>query len=307
MNAIPRYTRHHWLADLRLLGEQCCKSRTLPFSGKPPAPENSNIVRNRPGGGINTQKLELQAAGLGLDRLAWIFGADAEYIGLTLIHTEPEAAYMASDQGSFNPVLLLANIKGRKPEPLDAQYAYFIDQFTETSITRCAAAFNRELADGTENTGGAVHQRRAFMARRMLYSLQEYDSGISRRDTHLQNVKHLRENSRQGTDGFIKARNAYQSHTKNLSPAGRTVFNRIRTYSERQKTGGAGVPGGDSGSLETVYAAFQSLVENPSSLSKTWFDAWAFTRGLTANQFEPEPLSAMKTGICGRKETDHDR
>ncbi|MDR0601514.1 MAG: hypothetical protein LBG42_03965 [Treponema sp.] len=307
MNVMPRYTGHHWLEDLRVLAEQCYQSHTIPFAGELPLPENSNITRNIPGGGINTQKLELQAACLGMERLAWIFGADAEYIGLTLKNNEPETEYLVSGQGSFYPVLLLANIKGRKPEPLDAQYAYFIDQFTETSITRCATAFNQELTDGKENSGESVLKRRSFIARHILYSLQEYDSGLSSKDMQGQNMKHIRENSEPGTSGFIKARSAYQSRTKHLSPAGKTIFNRIRTYLEKQKTAGKYFSGDNSGSPEAVYSAFQSLWENPSSLSKIWFDAHAFTRSLTASQFGPEPLSAIKAGIQHRKEADHDR
>jgi hypothetical protein len=307
MNAIPRYTPHHWLEDLRSLAEQCCQSHALPFAGGPPLPENVNVVRNTPGGCINTQKLELQAACLGMDRLAWIFGADAEYIGLTLKNNEQETAFPASGQGNYDPVLLLANIRRRKAEPLDAQYAYFIDQFTEAGVTRLAASFNQEVTGEMESGDEAVQKRRSFMARRILYSLQDYDSGISRGDTRLRNLKHIRENSGPGTPGFMKARNVYRSHTKNLGPDGKTIFNRIRAYAEKQETAAKLLTGDNPGIPETVYAAFQSLLENPSSLSKTWFDAHSFVRGLAANQFGPEPQSAIKAGTYPRKETNHDR
>jgi hypothetical protein len=306
MNAMPRYTYHHWLEDLRSLAEQSCQSRTLPFALPAPPPSNINIMRNRRSGGINTQKLELQAACLGIDRLAWLFGADAEYIGLTLKNNEPETAYLDSGQGSFNPVLLLAKIRGRKPEPLDAQYAYFIDQFTESSVTRFAASFNQELDKSKESGGESVQERRSRMARNILYALEEYDSGLSRRDGKAQALKNIRENSKQGTAGFTKARSSYQSHTRNLNPAGKTVFNRIRAYTEKQETGADTFTGGDPGLREPVYAAFRSFLENPAFFSKVWFDAVSFTRGLVTNQFEPERFSPMKGETRNRKEADHD-
>jgi hypothetical protein len=307
MNAIPRYTCRHWLDDLRFMAEQNFHSRTLPFTDRTPLPANINIMRNQRGGAINTQKLELKAACLGIDRLAWIFGADAEYIGLTLKNEEQEAAYWASDQGCFNPVLLLANIKGRKPEPLDAQYAYFIDQFTEASVTRCAASVNQELTDAGESGGESAQERRSRMVRNILYALEDYDSDLSRGDIHRKNIENIRENSGRGTSGFIKARSSYQSLTRHLSPAGKTVFNHIRTYTERQETAGEYFPGGNPGPPETLYTAFQSFLENPSSFSKIWFDAGSFIHGLMTNQFGEELSSPMKRGMYNRKEAVHDR
>jgi hypothetical protein len=304
---MPRYTYHHWFDDLQSMAEQAFHSRTLPFAFHTPPPANSNIMRNQPGGGINTQKLELQAACLGIDRLAWIFGADAEYFGLTLKSNEPETEYLASDQGSFNPVLLLAKIKGRKPEPLDAQYAYFIDQFTEASVARCTASFTQDLTGGAKDGDASVQVWRSRMVRNVLYALEDYDSGLSRRDTQARNLKNIRENSRQGTSGFIKARTAYQSHTRNLSPAGGTLFNGIRTYIEKQETAAENSSAGNPCPSETVYAAFQSFLENPSLFSKVWFDAVSFTRGLMTNHFEMEIDSSVKTGLYSRKEADHDR
>jgi hypothetical protein len=307
MNAMPCYTYHHWLDDLRSLAEQSCQSRTLPFALPAPPPANINIMRNRRGDGINTQKLELQAACLGIDRLAWIFGADAEYTGLTLKNNEPETAFLGSCQGSFNPVLLLARIRGRKPEPLDAQYAYFIDQFTEASIARCAAAFNQELTGSKESGGTSVQERRSRMARNILYALQDYDSGLSRRDSKAKALRNIRENSRQGTAGFTKARSSYRSHTGNLNPAGKTIFNRIRNYIEKQETGADGFTGDTPGLQEPVYTAFRSFLKNPAFFSKVWFDAYAFTRSLMTGQSGPDRFSPMEGEISSRKGTNHDR
>jgi hypothetical protein len=302
MNAIPRYTHHHWVEDLRFLAEQSLQLRTLPFAGQMPLPENINIVRNKPEGAINTQKLELKAACLGIERLTWLFGADAEFIGLTLRSNEPETAYLVSDKSDCNPVLLLAKIRGRKSEPLDAQYAYFIEEFTGESIIHCAKYLNQELT-GNES----IQDRHSRVIRNILYSLQDYDSGISHNAIHIQNLKNIRNNSKPGTAGFVKARSAYQSYAKALTPAGKTIFNSIRTYIEKQKTAGNSSSGNHSSLREAVYAAFPSLLENPASLSKIWFDAGLLTHGLSAPQFNPEPDSSIREAIYHRKEADHDR
>jgi hypothetical protein len=145
------------------------------------------------------------------------------------------------------------------------------------------------------------------MARNILYALEEYDSGLSQRDSKAQALKNIRENSRQGTAGFTKARSSYQSHTKNLTPAGKTVFNRIRAYTEKQETGMGSLSGGNPGLREPVYAAFRSLLENPAYFSKVWFDAYSFTRSLMTNPFDPGLFSPLKGKIRYLKEKNHDR
>jgi hypothetical protein len=308
LNAIPRYTHHQWLSELRSLAEQSGQSHRLPFAGSPPPPANINIVRNRTAGEINTQKLELKAACLGIDRLAWIFGADAEFTGLTLKTAEQEQGYFPPVQDGFDPVLLLAHITGRKSDTLDAQYAYFIDQFTGDSINRCAAYANEE-SPGNQAGGGdePVQERRSLIMRNILYALQEYDSGRSQKTIQTRNIKHIRENSTRGSDGFIQAKTAWQSCTRNLPPEGKTVFNSIRSYVEKQRTGGESFSGAHHVPEETMYAAFQPLLDQPAALSKIWFDAGRFTRGLTAPHFEMELVTTAKERSPGRKEAYHDR
>jgi hypothetical protein len=308
MNALPRYTHRHWLEDLRLGAEAGFQARTLPFDGSPPLPGNIGLARNKPAGAINTQKLALQAACTGAERTAWIFGADAECIGLTLKHMKPEEPCHADDEGGCDPVLVLANIRGRQSNPLEGHYAYFIDQFTDASINRCASYARWDAAGIPEDgTGEGARQLRSRIAGAFLFSLQDYDSGLSRRTIQTRGRGNIRENSRQGTPGFIRAKNAYRLHTANMSPAKKILFNRIRAWRERQETAGEACSVTPAVPRESVYTAFQSLLEHPSAFSKLWFEADAFTRGLISPQFEPEAVSGREEGIRPRKEADHDR
>ncbi|MDR1074367.1 MAG: hypothetical protein LBL45_11985, partial [Treponema sp.] len=236
MNALPRYAPRHWLEDLRSLAELNSRAQTLPFAGQTPPPANVNLVRNQPAGDINTQKIELQAACGGKKRLAWIFGADAELLELTLKSDENEAAWLAPDRNPCNPVLLLANIRGRQSEPLDAQYAYFIDEFTEESIVHCARLVSGAITGDQDRGGDPVQERRRPLALRIFYALQEYDGGLSRKAAHAQSIANIRENSKPGTDGFAKARNAYLSCTQPLTTAEKLIFNSVRLYIEQQET-----------------------------------------------------------------------
>jgi hypothetical protein len=307
MNALPRYTCRHWLEDLRTGAEMSFQAQALPFDGRTPLPANTNLIRNRSGGAINTQKIELHAACLGMKRTAWLCGADAEYIGLALKNGGAEKPRYAPGDGGYNPVLVLAKIRGRKADPLDGHYAYFIDQFTEASMNRCAAYAGQE-ADGLQEGGGGepVRERRSRMARAVLCSLQDYDSGLSRRDSQARKRANIRENSKSGTAGFSGARNAYQAFIKTLTPTGKTIFNRIRTMLEKQETAGEGGAEKPAANREVVYAAFHSLLEHPRTLSKIWFDAAAFTRGLTSPRFEPEAASLMQAA-ARLKEAGNDR
>ncbi|MDR2019141.1 MAG: hypothetical protein LBQ14_00055, partial [Treponema sp.] len=84
MKALKPYSPAQWLAELQTLLETSCRNRTLPYARELPLPHNTDIVRNHHCDDINTQKIELKAAAIGVTRTAWIFGADAEFLGLRL-------------------------------------------------------------------------------------------------------------------------------------------------------------------------------------------------------------------------------
>lgn len=295
MNAIPRFTPEQWLDDLRSLAELNCQALSLPFINNQPMPQDINIVRNCPGGAINAQKLELKAAYLGLDRLTWLFGADAEFIGLELKDAEkPIQPDEYTSHGRFDPdpVLLLAMIRERKSSPLDAQNAYFIDQFTEQSLNRCCALVNQEYrGTPSPDDAGYIPARRGLMVKNILFSLQNYDTGHADTNIHLAKRNAIKDNSRSGSAGFIPARNAYQSYTKNYGNSEKLLFNVIRAYTEIQETATPEQAAHTTETRATVHLACQSLLGNIRRFSKVWLESRMFTRRLASQGFTRE-LSA---------------
>jgi hypothetical protein len=84
MKSLKPYSPAHWLSELQSLLETSCRNRTMPYARETPLPHNTDIVRNIHCNDINTQQIELKAASTGIERTAWIFGADAEFLGLML-------------------------------------------------------------------------------------------------------------------------------------------------------------------------------------------------------------------------------
>ncbi|MDR0730872.1 MAG: hypothetical protein LBF63_04330, partial [Treponema sp.] len=123
MKSLKPYSPALWLAELQTLLETSCRKGTMLYARELPLPHNTEVVRNIHSNDINTQKTELKAAAIGIERTAWVFGADAEFLGLRL--REPEA------DGPFDPdpLLWFARIASRPQHPLEAQTAYLIDQF----------------------------------------------------------------------------------------------------------------------------------------------------------------------------------
>jgi hypothetical protein len=95
MKALKPYTPAQWLTEFQSLLETSCRNRTLPYACEAPLPHNTDVVRNTHCNDINTQMIELKAASTGIGRTAWVFGADAEFLGLQL--RKPE------ENGPFDP------------------------------------------------------------------------------------------------------------------------------------------------------------------------------------------------------------
>jgi hypothetical protein len=272
MKAIPPYTAGHWLNDFQALAAEHCQSRTLPFTRNPPLPENTDIIRHWPLRDANAVTLELQAASMGVDRLAWIFGADAEFLGLEL---PPHTA--------VDPVLIFARIQNREGSRLDAQYAYFIDQFSEASVNRMAAASHRETAENREaDDAAAGTDRRSRLAAQALLGLQNYDSGMFDREHQQNSEKHLRENTREGTAGFAKAKQEYARLTKNYSPAEKELFTAFEHYAAAQETGQPVMGTGFSVHKGRITRSCQTLLPRVTSLVRLISHAQLFTHRLAS-------------------------
>jgi hypothetical protein len=268
MKALKPYSPARWLAEFRTLFETSCRNRTMPYARETPLPPDTDIVRNSHCNDINAQTIELKAAAAGIERTAWIFGADAEFLGLTL--RKPEA----DDVFNPDPVLWFAHIPGRPEAPVEAQTAYLIDQFTGESLNRLAsAAWGSPPENSRPEEDGEVQKRRRLMARNVLFALHNYDSGLS--DSELLRLRRqaMRENATPGTAGFPVSRKYYAAASKGPGKTQKTLFNAMLNYRSVQNTGRRIIDWNNGKPSGQLYDSTKELIANIRETAKTMFNA----------------------------------
>jgi hypothetical protein len=197
MKSLKPYSPAQWLSELQSLFGTSCRNRTVPYARETPLPHNTDIVRNTHCNDINTQTIELKAASAGLEWTAWVFGADAEFLGLTLRNPE------ADGPSDPDPVLWFAHITSRPETPVEAQAVYLIDQFTAESLNRLASYTHEGSPGDREARGdGEARKRRRLMAQKVLFALHDYDSGSSDAELRQSRRQAIKENTTPGTAGF---------------------------------------------------------------------------------------------------------
>jgi hypothetical protein len=268
MKSLKPYSPAQWLTELQSLFETSCRNRTMPYARETPLPHNTDIVRNIHCSDINTQTIELKAASTGIERTAWVFGADAEFLGLML--RKPE------ENGPFDPdpVLWFARIASRPETPVEAQTVYLIDQFTQESLNRLASYAHEGSPENQEARGdGEVRKRQCLMARNVLFALHEYDSGIS--DIGLQQSRRqaLKENTVPGTPGFSTAQKYYTASSKGLGKAQKLLFNATLNYRSVQNTGAWNIDWNNGKRPEQLYDSMRELISNIRKTAMTLFNA----------------------------------
>jgi hypothetical protein len=300
LNAIPRYTVSHWLDDLQSLLETAVQSQSLYFVQSLPLPEDIDVVRNIHSNDINTQKIELKAASLSLDRLTWMYGADAEFLGLELktpSQSETGTVNVYSTEYGADPVLRFVHVKGRKDSPIDAQYVYFIDQFTEKSLNRLGAyAGFSPIGSQNEGEDESIQRYRTLLAQNVLGSLQNYDSGIFDREMLKQKRETIIRNTKEGTPGFITAKNAYRDYTKTITDPEKLLFNTIHKYTVTQGTGQPLMGINENYHIAKAYTACRLLLKSIRSFARTAFQAQLFTHRLASPQAELKPILKLYPG-----------
>jgi hypothetical protein len=219
MKALKPYSPAHWLTELQTLLETSCRNRTLPYAQETPLPPNTDVVRNTHCNDISAQIIELKAASTGINRTAWIFGADAEFLGLTLRKPEENSPF------DPDPVLWFARIASRPETPVEAQTVYLIDQCTGESLNRLASyAFEGPPEHNQAEGDGETRKRRRLMARNVLFALHNYDSGFSDAELHRSRQQAMKENTTPGTAGFPIGQKYYAASFGNLGKTQKQLF-----------------------------------------------------------------------------------
>jgi hypothetical protein len=275
MKAIPPYTGQHWLEELRELTEIACKTDSSPYTSKKPYPYDTEAIRNFHSNDINTQKINMKAAVIGVNRLVWLFGADAEFLGLRLAYNVPDQ----NDEFSrYNPdpVLFFTRIADREPNHIDAQYVYFLGQFNEASIFNLYSQAKSET--GAENT---PERRRVLLARKIFSAIQNYDL-VS--ETQQKYAKAVKENSDKNLPGFARAKSSYDKFTSRLTHTEKVLFNTIKNHRISQITGIPHQKRNVSKNTQAINRASMSLPGDIQSFSKIALDAQLFAEQLAVSE-----------------------
>jgi hypothetical protein len=268
MKSLSPYSPALWLAELQTLLETSCRNRTMPYGRELPPPHNTDVVRNTHCNDINTQKIELKAASIGAERTAWVFGADAEFLGLRL--REPES------DGPFDPdpLLWFAHVSSRPNNPLEAQMVYLIDQFTEESLSRLAScAYEGSLENHEARGDGETRTRRRLMAQNVLFALHQYDSGLSEAELYQLRRRAVKDNTTPGTAGFPVAQKYYAASSNGLGKTHKLLFNAVLNYRSVQNTGRRSIDWNNGRRPEQMYDSMRGLISNIRKTARTLFNA----------------------------------
>jgi hypothetical protein len=292
MKALKPYSPEQWLTELQSLLETSCRKGTMPYARETPLPHNTDIVRNIHCGDINTQTIELKAASIGIERTAWVFGADAEFLGLRL--RKPE------ENGSFDPdpVLWFARITSRPETPVEAQAVYLIDQFSGESLDRLASyAFAGSPENYEAGGDGEIRKRRRLMARNALFALHNYDSGLSDAEPHRSRQKAMKENATPGTAGFPLTQKYYAASSAGLGKTQKQLFSAVLNYRSVQNTGTRTIDWNNGKPPEQLYDSIGELISNIRKTARIMFNAQMTARVLSSplpDKELPLPPAAMR-------------
>jgi hypothetical protein len=268
MKALKPYSPALWLAELQTLLETSCRKGTLPYGRELPLPHNTEVVRNIHCNDINTQKIELKAASIGIERTAWVFGADAEFLGLRL--REPEA------DGPFDPdpLLWFAHITSRPNNPVEAQTMYLIDQFSSESLDRLASyAYEGPPEHQDAGEDEETRKRRRLMAQHILFSLHNYDSGLSDTALHQSRQQAMKDNTAPGTAGFPITQKYYAAASGGLNKTQKQLFTAMLNYRSVQNTGKRSTDWNNGKPAEQIYESMRELIAAIRKTAKTIFNA----------------------------------
>jgi hypothetical protein len=268
MKSLKPYSASQWLAELQTLFETSCRSRTIPYARELPLPHNTDIVRNIHCNDINTQKIELKAASIGIERTAWVFGADAEFLGLRL--REPET------NGLFDPdpLLWFAHITSRPQNPVEAQTVYLVDQFSGESLNRLASyAYESSMEHHEAGDDEEIHKHRRLMAQNILFALHQYDSGLSDTELHRLRRQAANDNTTPGTAGFQVMQKYYTASSAGMNKTHKQLFNTILNYRSVQNTGKRIIDWNNGRHPERLYDSMREFIANIRKTARALFNA----------------------------------
>ena len=197
---------------------------SLPYLQDNPLPQDMNLVNGSHLSDIGRIELELAGSLAGAKSLEWVFGADAEIIGLEL------------KSPNDGPVVISKNLDrgGKSGSGIDCQNAYLLDQFTDESKTRLFDPNLTQILSGVtdENTQSKLKT----IVHNIIKNMDEYHRG----ERELPLIRQKRTNLKNNISNDLlqqKIREKTQDLTSGYNTSQKVVFDHLQNYYLKQLTG----------------------------------------------------------------------
>lgn len=267
-------TKDIW-QQINSLTEQNIKEGVLPYLNDQPLPQDMNMVNGSHLGDLNKIELELKASLSSSSSLEWIFGADAEIIGLELDKTK-----------KLSDMIVSKNINRNGSVEYDAQYAYLLDDFTNESKKRL---FEPDLDQIFGHLPENLQKQIKKVVQNIITNIDEYHRG--ERETPL--IKQKKQNVKDNVSNeFLKGKikETTQQITNNYDKNQKQVFDHLQNYYLTQITGFKTYQLNEQ-QKEQLLQSFKelSVVDTP-RLTETLTNSYLLAERKTHYEFEKEQI-----------------
>lgn len=293
---------------------------TLPFLRDKPFPPDMNVITGRATADINSEKILLKASSIGAASTMWIYGADAEYLGLELKSSNPaEFREAVKKNPDFNcRPIVIQKVRERfsdrdmrsKTNVLneglcrDAQCAYLLDQFTEKSVEK---VFNLRRLEAKLDGGQGM---KSFLARKIIENRTEYNTGKKSAEHTKAARSNLVANMKRTSPVFREIVNKRNADFKHYLPEQKAVYDFCYKRFLEQESGERlyVFSDGERERIEKSFAALlEKIEENPKIsgiIARTIFDAYSFSQRLTHRNFSLEPIFTKEDELNRKSNTN---
>lgn len=262
--------------NINLLTQRNISEDTLPYLQENPLPQDMNLVNGNHLSDISRIELELAGSVAGAKSLEWVFGADAEIIGLELKPNGGDAVVISKHID-----------RGEGSSRIDCQNAYLFDQFTEESRARLFDPNLSQILEGLSDENARA--RIKTIVHNVINNMDEYHRG----ERELPLIRQKRNNLKQNIgNNFIqqKIREQTQNLTSGYNTNQKMVFDHLQNYYLQQLTG-LSTYNLDDETKARLSKTFKELsVMNTSHLAEVLASSFLLSDRKTHYEFEQEQI-----------------
>lgn len=258
--------------NINYLTQENIKNGSLPYLTTP-YPQDTDLVRGSHLGDMRKVLLELNASLIGAKSLEWLFGADAEIVGLELKKGQKTIPFEG-------------NVLRNGTEAKDFQSVYLLDQFTEESKNKLFSPDLDKLLSSIEDN---TRQLIKTVAHKIVKNIDEYNRGSTETSLRKQKKENLRNNiENKAIQEQIKDVTA--ELVSNYDTNQKKIFEHLQNYYLQQLTGFKTFELANE-KKEEILKAFKevSLVETP-RLTELLSNSFILADRKTHKEFSKERL-----------------